>query len=159
MATLKNLVDEVGNIKNELVTCSNTLKNKLTDKDVSFNRTDKLLSLINKVGDIKTGKRYATGTIYPDTAGLFTVSNLSFNPTVIYARCAEGKWWSAYIKNVFIKNNNHILISMSEKTYEQVEYEVSLESKTAYCYIYQNSFRAYCGGSSGVYPVTWVAYE
>ena len=159
MATLKNLVDEVGNIKNELVTCSNTLKYNLTLKEVSYSGTDKLLSLINKVNDIKVGKRYATGTAMPDTAGLFTVSNLSFTPTVIYARCAEGKWWSAYIKNVFIKNNNHVLISMSEKTYEQQEYEVRLDGEYGYCYVYQNSFKAYCGGSSGVYPVTWVAYE
>ena len=159
MSTLKNLVDEVGNIKNELATCSNTLKNKLTDKDVAFNGADKLLSLINKVGDIKTGKRYATGTALPSTGGIFAVSNLSFTPTVIYARCEQGKWWSAYIKGLFKKNNKDVLISVSETTYNQEEYELRLDGRHGYCYVYENSFQAFCGGSNGVYPVTWVAYE
>lgn len=52
MATLKNLVDETTNIKNELVTCYSNLKNNLIEKGVECSDTDKMSSLIDKIGDI-----------------------------------------------------------------------------------------------------------
>lgn len=52
MATLKNLVDETTNIKNELVTCHSNLKNNLTAKGVECSDTDKISSLIDKVEDV-----------------------------------------------------------------------------------------------------------
>lgn len=54
MATLKNLVDETTNIKDELKTCHTNLKNNLITKGVECSDTDKLLSLVNKVGEIST---------------------------------------------------------------------------------------------------------
>ena len=54
MATLKNLVDETTNIKNELVTCYSNLKNNLNAKGVKVLDLDKMSSLIDKVGDIET---------------------------------------------------------------------------------------------------------
>ena len=56
MATLKNLVDETTNIKNELVECHSNLKNNLIEKGVECSNTDKMSSLIDKVGNI-TGYR------------------------------------------------------------------------------------------------------
>ena len=52
MATLKSLVDETGNIKNELVECHTNLKNNLIAKGVECSDTDKMPSLINKVGAV-----------------------------------------------------------------------------------------------------------
>ena len=52
MATLKSLVDETTNIKNELVTCHSNLKNNLIGKGVECSDTDKMLSLIEKVNTI-----------------------------------------------------------------------------------------------------------
>ena len=52
MATLKSLVDETSNIKNELVECHTNLKNTLIAKGVECSDTDKISSLIDKIGDI-----------------------------------------------------------------------------------------------------------
>ena len=56
MATLKSLVNETTNIKNELKTCHTNLKNTLIEKGVECSDSDKLLSLINKVDNIVTEK-------------------------------------------------------------------------------------------------------
>ena len=53
MATLKSLVNETSNIKNELVECHTNLKNKLTQKGVECNSSDKLPALINKVDNMR----------------------------------------------------------------------------------------------------------
>ena len=53
MATLKSLVDETTNIKNELKTCHATLKDNLIEKGIECGEDDKMLDLINKVDDIK----------------------------------------------------------------------------------------------------------
>lgn len=52
MSTLKALVDETTNIKNELVTCHTNLKNNLISKGVECSDSDKMSSLIDKIGDI-----------------------------------------------------------------------------------------------------------
>lgn len=52
MANLKELVDEITNIKNELVTCHATLANTLTNKSIDVLETDKVLDLISKAGNL-----------------------------------------------------------------------------------------------------------
>lgn len=54
MATLSQLVDETTTIKNNLNTCHKNLKNNLITKGVECSDADKLLSLVNKVGEIST---------------------------------------------------------------------------------------------------------
>ncbi|MBP3915910.1 hypothetical protein [Clostridium sp.] len=54
MATLKNLVNETTNIKNELKTCHTNLKNNLSSKGVECSATDKMSTLIDKVSSLKT---------------------------------------------------------------------------------------------------------
>ena len=63
MSTLKQLVNETSNIKDEIITCHANLKNNLIEKGVECSDTDKLLSLVGKVGEIETVK-YATGRLY-----------------------------------------------------------------------------------------------
>ncbi|MBP3931641.1 MAG: hypothetical protein J6D47_19005 [Peptostreptococcaceae bacterium] len=53
MATLKNLVDETTNIKNEIITCHSNLKGNLTNLGVECSSTDKLSDLIDKTNEIK----------------------------------------------------------------------------------------------------------
>ena len=67
MSTLKQLVDETTNIKNELKTCHTNLKNNLIEKGVECSDTDKLLSLANKVGEIELGKKFIKGITYQNT--------------------------------------------------------------------------------------------
>lgn len=64
MSTLKQLVNETTNIKNELITCHANLKNNLIEKGVECSDTDKLLSLVGKVKGVSTGLKYATGRLY-----------------------------------------------------------------------------------------------
>lgn len=68
MATLKNLVDETTNIKNELVVCHTNLKNNLLLKGVEVANQDKISTLINKVNNVETGNAYlphwATGGVW-----------------------------------------------------------------------------------------------
>ena len=55
MATLKSLVDETTNIKNEIVECHSNLSSILTSKNVEVTEEDKLSNLIGKVdllGDV-----------------------------------------------------------------------------------------------------------
>lgn len=53
MATLKELVNEVTTIKNELKTCHTNLKNNLVSKGITVSSTDKMSSLIGKVANIE----------------------------------------------------------------------------------------------------------
>ena len=52
MATLKSLVDETTNIKNELKSCHSNLKNNLINKGVSISSGDKLSTLVNKTNEL-----------------------------------------------------------------------------------------------------------
>ena len=70
MATLKSLVSETTKIKNELKTCHTNLKNNLVGKGVACSDTDKMSSLIDKVGDINT-----VATIAPSNDIIFNNSN------------------------------------------------------------------------------------
>ena len=53
MATLKSLVDETSNIKNELKNCHTTLKNNLIEKGVEVLPSYKMSTLISKINNIK----------------------------------------------------------------------------------------------------------
>lgn len=61
MATLKSLVDETTNIKNELVTCYSVLKNMLIRKEVAIEENSKLIDLINKVNPLSNGFKAVVG--------------------------------------------------------------------------------------------------
>ena len=52
MATLKSLVDETSNIKDELVTCYTNLKNNLIAKGAECCEDDKMSSLISKINEM-----------------------------------------------------------------------------------------------------------
>lgn len=76
MSTLKQLVDETTNIKNELKTCHANLKANLIDKGVEVLKADKIANLVNKVGNIELGKKWASGTaLTPGRQQRFTSQN------------------------------------------------------------------------------------
>lgn len=64
MATLKNLVDETTNIKNELVACHSNLKNSLIEKGVECSEGDKMLSLIDKVKDVSPSLKASDNILF-----------------------------------------------------------------------------------------------
>lgn len=101
MSTLKQLVDETTNIKNELRTCHTNLKNNLIDKGVECSDTDKLLSLANKVGEIELGKKWASGEHIVNFPSTFVysveidLSNLSFIPSVVVCELKNIQVWNS----------------------------------------------------------------
>lgn len=61
MSTLKKLVDETTNIKNELKTCHTNLKANLIDKGVEVLEADKIGDLIGNVKNIQTVRGIVKG--------------------------------------------------------------------------------------------------
>ena len=101
MSTLKQLVDETTNIKNELKTCHANLKSNLIDKGVECSDTDKLLRLANKVGEIELGKKWASGEYIVNFPSTFVysveidLSNLSFTPSVVVCEFENIEVWNS----------------------------------------------------------------
>ena len=64
MATLKSLVDETTNIKNELVECCTNLKNNLIKKGVECEDSDKMPNLIDKVKDVSLSSAISDNILF-----------------------------------------------------------------------------------------------
>lgn len=121
MSTLKQLVDETTNIKNELKTCHVNLKNNLIDKGVECSDTDKLLSLVGKVGEIELGKKWASGEHIVNFPSTFVysveidLSNLSFIPSVVVCELKNIQVWNSTggltITEPVIMNGKQILVT------------------------------------------------
>ena len=148
MATLKSLIDETSNIKNELKTCHTNLKNNLIAKGVECSDTDKMSSLIDKVESIPFGKKWATGTVGVDspyavsyykrngknTTGncySVTVNNLEFDPTLIILVGTE----SSYTSNISVfdkeyDNNSCSVATCSGVNSSTIGYNVMVNHDT-----------------------------
>ena len=80
MATLKSLVDETTNIKNELVECRDILKAKLISKNVEVsdneNRLSVLIDKVDSLGNYDDGKLwlYKDGNEFTDITGGIAVN-------------------------------------------------------------------------------------
>ena len=64
MPTLKSLVDETTNIKNEIVNCYDNLKNNLTNKKVDLIGDEKILELVDKIEDIASITNIVAGNSF-----------------------------------------------------------------------------------------------
>ena len=143
MATLKSLVDETSNIKNELVECRTNLKNNLIAKGVECSDTDKMSSLIDKVGNLKSvsinlGDK---SVLYSDTVvEMIKPSDYTyFNKEYVfecdgnYRLSSEIQSTSssavAYLKMVVLNNNSEVLkeqvFSMNSMTYTEYVFDCS----------------------------------
>lgn len=94
MTTLKNLVDETTNIKNELVSCHSNLKNNLIKKGVKCSSTDKMSSLIDKIDGIVVGDNVVAGE---------TIKLLSLTPTISMVSGGKLSWSSNVNGSIKIK--------------------------------------------------------
>lgn len=119
MATLKNLVDEITTIKNELVACHTNLKTNLKNKNIETSSSDKLDDLITKVSDITLenlgGMVVATGMcVLSFGTENFTVRNLNFKPSLVLA-IAEDKCVSIMASSGGISNfpNSKVMVGQS----------------------------------------------
>ena len=65
-------------------TIKNTLATNLTAKGQSSVGTETLTALVNKVANVNTGKKYATGTaVFNSTNTVYQVTGLSFSPNLV----------------------------------------------------------------------------
>ena len=121
MATLKNLVDETTNIKNELATCHTNLKNNLISKGVECSDADKMSSLIDKVNEFPSFPVYIAG----DTNCIFNLeaisrTTLTYKKGILYNLHA---WFSGSIRFNFSSfanaNTNNSNAGMNIKHYRK----------------------------------------
>ena len=124
MATLKNLVDETTNIKNELVECHTNLKNNLITKGIEAGSLDKLSVLVGKIKNI-TATYITAGdsiSLYKDTKtySLSKITEYTYFP-IEYVFMANGDYrlstdckangtsYYAYVKFVILDENDLIV--------------------------------------------------
>ena len=85
MATLKSLVDETTNIKDEIVECRDNLRQTLIEKGVECNSQDKMSNLIGKIDNLKISyfpNWYKTRELYLPI-GEFSDLAFSYSSSVI----------------------------------------------------------------------------
>ena len=124
MATLKNLVDETTNIKNEVVTCYTDFKENLTNLGVTLEDNSKLSDLINKLPNIKLRDfKFAKGKITVSSGNTVTatVGGLDFKPYIVIMNTSdfisnENFWGSVFafgdFADSFPANSTFILDSV-----------------------------------------------
>ena len=115
MTTLKNLVDETTNIKNDIVECRDTLKQILIDKNtLGIENENKLLILIQKVNEFadlppKVLYLYKEGNEYSDVTGGFSV-----------------KWrYSTTTASTVTKNSNYLRLYVPNTNYAFTSFSIS----------------------------------
>ena len=125
MATLKSLVDETTNIKNELVECYTSLKNNLIEKGVECSDSDLMSTLIGKVANISVGKKWATGTtnltkktvsINGTSYTCFTCSSLTFKPSsvIFYFKTDI---YDKVVAHSYLNENTYFIGSLNDVNY------------------------------------------
>ena len=108
MATLKQLVDETTNIKNELKTCHTNLKNNLIEKGVEVQNDAKIGDLIGNVKNIQTvrGIVKGEGIIYKkDEIETFTSNKKT--PYIEYTMRSHGIITASYLGWSNISNTTY----------------------------------------------------
>lgn len=124
MTTLKSLVDETTNIKNELVECHSNLSNILTSKNVEVSEEDKMSDLIGKVDlfdeyDPLILYLYKEGDECVGTTGLWkflSASNFKGSNQKLSDRVRCTVTIGSYTDTMFITNNK-IDLSKYSKAY------------------------------------------
>ena len=170
MTTLKSLVYETTNIKDELKTCHSNLSSALTSKGVEVTSEDKMSSLIGKVANIELGKKWASGTAVRNnsrenfvefysngsrTTSTFSISvkGLDFKPSTVIITDSNG-----YIRISVCENP----INTTRLNYYAIGQQDPLQlALTSPASLYKGGFKlpvSYVSGESA-FNCTWVAYE
>ncbi|EPE61270.1 carbohydrate-binding CenC domain protein [Exiguobacterium sp. S17] len=78
--------DTFTQMQSKTQTIKNTLATNLTAKGQSSVGTETLTALADKVANVETGKKFATGTVTATSNGTITLSGLAFSPTIVMVR-------------------------------------------------------------------------
>ena len=175
MATLKQLVDETTNIKNDIVDCYNNLKDTLATKGVEVSNINNLHSLVESANNIlayrltdsmnferiTTSERYSTKTHNETT---FTVlnNNIASLPMCLLKFEIKGNSADGYVyATVYHKRGDQVILSkkfespytgnigtcsLELSNFNLGDYiEVYLKSGYIGTGLYVEKFRIYCG--------------
>lgn len=159
MSTLKNLVNESTNIKNELIACYNNLKNNLISKGVQYSESDKLFDMVEKVGAIEAGGKWANGSFTIDynnritSTKSFTI-NCDFTPRMFFVRLNTVYCAREVTKNVFI--SNLFSTTINEDTTYYITLRVSNISSTNFTISVEKNYANATNLRDGL---TWYAFE
>uniref|UniRef100_A0A7U3YCV5 Uncharacterized protein n=1 Tax=Geobacillus sp. (strain Y4.1MC1) TaxID=581103 RepID=A0A7U3YCV5_GEOS0 len=93
-----------------------TMATNLTNKGVSASTTESLKALADKIANVNTGKKWASGTVTSDSSGKFQVTGLSFTPSFFIAigdsatnqgiSIGVTKWWPYHSGELFSNGVN-----------------------------------------------------
>lgn len=139
MSTLKQLVNETTNIKNELKTCHSNLKTNLIDKGVQILEEDKILNLVRKIADIKELK-FAIGTTSVTKDGSYRINGLDFKPNLVIMTYDDSRISLIFSEMEFVGercNNLNILCNNSTSGFKK--YDLS----GVHAGVYDDGFKIY----------------
>lgn len=167
MSTLKQLIDETTNIKNELKTCHSKIRSNLSNKGVSSASSDKMETLIDKINEIPLGRKWASGsatTQFDTQVAYLEVKNLGFTPSVVLVN--GGGWWSEFHPYFKLKNTTYGMTKLNTTTdlsssigLFAVSTTTNNPSHWGRSYAYNNAFRIVHTNKTNTSSVTWIAYE
>ena len=144
MATLKSLVDETSNIKNELIECHTNLKNNLIAKGVECSKDDKLFSLINKTAELSKNH-------FPPwhDNGDFFISLKTTFPTDDYANQRFFTTCTSIGEDVYV-TSNYKLYKLDTKT-ALFEFKTNLPYRRINCTSCSSGNYVYISGGRAAY--------
>lgn len=166
MSTLKQLTDQTTYIKNDIRNCHSNLVQNLRYIDVQCNNYDKFNVLVDKVRNVTTGKRWASGKFYnvycPNnkyfyftgtsygTSHTYAEFTFPFNPTTVIINygTSAGQIHFHYISNIAQKDYAPFCAHFSDNgrgggTYKttrfQVDENISVSNNTFHIPVMFNS--------------------
>lgn len=147
--------DTSAQLKSKTQTIKNTLATNLTSKGQSSAGTETLQALVDKVGLINTGKRFASGTVmangspsYPQTR----ISGLSFSPNLIIVRRVGTQEMAMRVVSMPATSTGLSVANPQSPTSGQVGYSVGTVYSDGF------SFGTYVT-TSGTINTEWFAVE
>lgn len=177
-SSLKQAINHSKEIDKEIEYLSTKLRKNLTDKGIEVLETDNMSNLIGKVGGIKLGKRWASGTsvsnsVYKDMVGMngssanraypLLVVGLDFKASHIYIYPNSGN--TSMFDITIATTNNKLNSTVNGYVYYTAFYP-NISNNTYDFYIGKDGSDYYVTSNSFSVPVyrentsyTWVAYE
>lgn len=103
--TLSEKAKEIDGIKNDIISCYTNLKSSLTEQGVEYGERDKMNILIEKIRNIKTGKKWAKGSGRSPGVRSVVDTNLEFEPSIVFVLLPNVSWYNfTYNKNIGLLN-------------------------------------------------------
>ena len=119
MATLKSLVDETTNIKNELKSCHSNLKNNLINKGVSISSGDKLSTLVNKTNELGVKINKQSGELVLNNTNSsydIAISKIDLNKSVCFGVQYDSNSYNAVHRECLTSFKNNTTLNISRNS-------------------------------------------